>query len=168
MPPEYQDFIIEKYQKFGVQLLDANSGFEPKTFDREVFERWKKINKGAWRFAYDETKEGEDVYKVAMMLKDVPSFHKRVYVLVGNEPFEECYRRVMQVIEWKCEPHVQPLIALNALGHRPLVRYDWTEKRLKDLARWSNRWIWRSVKFSDYGKPPTAREYLENQDALMV
>jgi hypothetical protein len=167
LPDEYQDFIIEKYQKFDVPLLDANSGFEPKTFDGAVYERWKKINKGAWRFAYDETKEGEDVHKVAMMLKHVPSFHKRVYVLVGNEPFEECYRRVTQVIEWGCEPHVQPLIALNALEHRPMVRYDWTEKKLKDLARWANRWIWRSVKdFSNYGKPPTVNEYLADQEVM--
>ncbi len=153
LPVDYQNFIIEKYQKSGVPLLDANSGFEPITFDEGTYRRWKVINKGAWRFAYDETKEGNDVHRVAKILKDEPASSKRVYVLIGNEPFEACYRRIMQVIEWGCEPHVQPLIALNSLERKPIVRLDWTEKKLKDLARWSNRWLWRSVPFSEYGKP---------------
>lgn len=167
LPVEYQEYIIEKYQKFDVPLLDANSGFEPMTFDEGTYRRWKVINKGAWRFAYDETKEGNDVYRTAQILKNESPRNKRVYVLVGNEPFEACYRRVIQVLEWGCEPHVQPLIALNALVHKPIVRFDWTEQKLKDLARWANKWIWRTVKFEDYGKPPTVQEYLSNQPSLL-
>lgn len=159
LPIEYQDYIIEKYQKFGVPLLDANSGFEPRTFDEGTYRRWKAINKGAWRFAYDETAEGDDVYRTAQILKDEPGYKKRVYVLIGNEPFEACYRRIMQVIEWGCEPHVQPMMSLRTLIKKPLVRYDWSEKKLKDLARWSNRWLWRSIPFSSYDPrcppPPT-------------
>jgi len=154
LPVEYQDYIIEKFQKADVPLRDANSGFEPRTFDEGTYRRWKAINKGAWRFAYDETAEGDDVYKVTKILKDVSPRLKRVYVLIGNEPFESCYRRIMQVIEWGCEPYVQPLIALNSLVRKPIVRHDWTERKLMDLARWANRWIWRSVSFSEYGTPP--------------
>lgn len=154
LPVEYQDFIIDKYQRSGIALQDAGSGFEPRTFDEGTYHRWKKINKGAWRFGYDETKEELDVYRMVKILKDEPASTKRVYVLVGNEPFEACYRRIMQVIEWKCEPHVQPLIALNALDKKPIIRYDWTEQKLRDLARWANRWIWRTVSFADYGTPP--------------
>jgi len=150
LPVEYQEFIIEKYKKFGIMAEDINSGFEPRTFDEGTYLRWREINRGPWRFAYDETKEGDDVYKVTQILKDIPGYKKRVYVLIGNEPYEECYRRIMQVIEWGCEPHVQPLIALNSLTKRPIVRHDWTEQKLRDLARWSNRWIWRTVPFSQY------------------
>jgi hypothetical protein len=150
LPVEYQDFIIDKYQRSGVALLDANSGFEPRTFDTETYHRWKVINKGAWRFGYDETSEGEDVYKMAQVLGCVPAYKKRVYVLIGNEPFESCYRRIMQVIEWGCEPHVQPMIMLNALEKNPIVRFDWTDRKLKDLARWANKWIWRTVPFPEY------------------
>ena len=157
LPVDYQDYIIEKYKAFGVELQDANSGFEPITFDEGTYRRWKVINKGAWRFAYDETKEGNDVYRVSQILKDEPASTKRVYVLIGNEPFEACYRRIMQVIEWGCEPHVQPLIALNSLERKPIVRLDWTEQKLKDLARWSNRWLWRSVPFEDYNRHLTQR-----------
>lgn len=150
LPVEYQDYIIEKYQRFDVPLLDANSGFEPKTFDAGTFERWSKINRGAWRFAYDETKEGDDVHKVTQILKNVPARNKRVYVLIGNEPFEPCLRRITQVIEWGCEPHVQPLIALNSLERKPIVRHDWTEDTLRHLARWGNRFLWRTIPFSEY------------------
>ena len=166
LPVDYQNFIIEKYQKFDVPLLDANSGFEPKAFDEGTYQRWKVINKGSWRFAYDETKEGDDVYKTAMILKEVPGSKKRVYTLIGNEPFEACYRRIMQVIEWGCEPYAQPLIALNALERKPIVRYDWTEQRLRDLARWTNRWIWRSVPFSEYGSVPKDPRTDIEQDVL--
>jgi hypothetical protein len=150
LPAEYQEYVINKYQKSGVPLLDANSGFEPRTFDKETYYRWKKINKGPWRFGYDETKEEEGVYKMTQILKDEPAGKKRVYVLIGNEPFEECLRRIKQVIEWKCEPYAQPMMALNALERAPLIRHDWTKNKLTDLARWTNRWIWRTVPFSEY------------------
>jgi len=150
LPVEYQNHIIEKYRKSDVPLLDANGGFEPQTFDKETYRRWKTINRGAWRFGYDETIEENEAHRMAMILKDEPASSKRVYVLIGNEPFEECHRRILQVIEWGCEPHVQPMIALNALAKHPVIRFDWTEQKLRDLARWANRWIWRTVPFSDY------------------
>jgi hypothetical protein len=43
LPPDYQDFIIRRYQEAGVKLRDANSGFEPVTFTPEVYRRWKPI-----------------------------------------------------------------------------------------------------------------------------
>ena len=39
LDPKYQDFIIGKFQAAGVRLLDANSGFEPKSFDAGTVER---------------------------------------------------------------------------------------------------------------------------------
>ena len=150
LPVEYQTHIIEKYQALGVPLLDANSGFEPRAFDEETYRRWKTINKGAWRFGYDETSEGADVYRMTQILKDEPAGTKRVYVLIGNEPFEACYERILKVIEWGCEPFAQPMIALNALQRRAIIRHDWTRQKLTDLARWTNRWVWRTVPFSEY------------------
>src|SRR5439155_3832901 len=37
LPAEYQDHIVARYKATGVPLLDANSGFEPKTFTDEVY-----------------------------------------------------------------------------------------------------------------------------------
>jgi hypothetical protein len=56
----------------------------------------------------------------------------------------------MQVIEWKCEPYAQPVMALNTLKREPIVRYDWTLRELKDMTRWTNRWLWRNHSFSEY------------------
>lgn len=150
LPVYYQEYIIARYQAAGVPLMDANSGFEPRTFDEDTYRRWKAINRGPWRFAYDETAEGDDVYRVTQILKDEPASNKRVYVLIGNEPIEACYRRITQAIEWGCEPHCQPIMALNTLVKRPQVRHDWTEEKLTDMARWVNRWLWRSVPLSEY------------------
>jgi hypothetical protein len=68
LPAKYQDHIVSRYRAADVPLLDANSGFEPRTFDGEVLARWKPINGGPWRFAYDDAADGEHVERVMRML----------------------------------------------------------------------------------------------------
>lgn len=130
--------------------MDANSGFEPMTFTEETYHRWKPILKGPWRFAFDVMVEEKYVKRMIDILKDEPASKKRIFVLVGNEPMKQCIERIHKVIEWGCEPHVQPMMALNALEKRPMIKHDWTEQKLKDLARWSNRWLWRNIPLSEY------------------
>lgn len=150
LPAEYQEHIVARYIAAGVPLLDANSGFEPRTFDDAVYARWRGINRGPWRFAYDDLQEREFVRRVMEMLAEVSPKKKRVYVLIGNEPVEACLGRIREVIQWGGEPHVQPFIKLNALERKPHVRFDWTEQKLTDVARWANRFIWRYAPFEDY------------------
>jgi hypothetical protein len=152
LPPEYQDHIVSRYKAEGVPLLDANSGFEPKTFTDDVYARWKPINRGPWRFAYDESAEMADVYRVMWMLRKEAPKRKRVYVLIGNEPKAACLERIIQVIEWGGEPHVQPYMKLNALAREPYPRFDWTAQSLTGMARWANRRVWRKTKFADYNR----------------
>lgn len=161
LPGEYQDHIIRRYQDASIKLLDANSGFEPITFTPDVYERWKLLvnaGRGPWRFAYDELKERNEVLRVMRMLKDEPQKRKRVYVLIGNEPFDDCMQRIREVIANNCEPYCQPLVKLNELKcmktnpnkPEPWVRFDWTEQKLRDVARWTNKWIWKQTPFSNY------------------
>lgn len=148
---EYQDHIIKRYQQAEVPLLDANSGFEPRTFTEDVFQRWKVINRGAWRFAYDDKDEGRYVKDVMQMLNDVSRSRKRVYTLIGNEPVEACLDRIYEVIGWGGEPYAQPFIKLNALERKPHVRHDWTARKLKDVQRWVNGRFWKyAPRFEDY------------------
>ena len=150
LPIEFQEHIIDKYKKSTIQLKDANSGFEPHTFDIETYRRWKPIMRGPWRFAFDNLEEENEVRRMMQILKDEPERKKRVYVLIGNELIDKCLYRIKRVIEWGGEPHVQPMIALNALEKKPMVRFDWTEVQLLDMARWANRWLWRSVPINEY------------------
>ena len=150
LPLQFQWHVIRRYKETDTPLLDANSGFEPSSFDEETYIRWKEINKGAWRLALDEMKELGDVKRCMNILKDEPGNKKRVFVLIGNEPIAPCYERVMKVIEFGGEPHVQPMMALNTLEKRPMIKYDWTEHRLKDMARWANRWLWRKLPLQEY------------------
>lgn len=155
LPADYQDHIIRRYQAAGVTLLDANSGFEPHTFTSDVYARWKPLvnaGRGPWRFAYDDMPEREPVLAVMSMLSDEPARRKKVYVLIGNEPFAECMQRIQEVIDNGCEPHVQPVMKLNARERRPWVRYDWTEQKLKDVARWANAFVWRRAPFAEYDR----------------
>jgi hypothetical protein len=71
LPADYQQHIVDRYLGAGVPLLDANSGFEPATFDDEVFARWQPILRGPWRFGFDEATEGENVARAFRILKDV-------------------------------------------------------------------------------------------------
>lgn len=153
LPADYQDYIIRRYRESGVKLRDANSGFEPLTFTPEVYERWRPLlneGRGPWRFAYDELKERDQVLRVMQMLASEPQKRKRVYVLIGNEPFDDCMQRIQEVIAHGCEPHCQPLLKLNALERKPWVRFDWTEQKLRDVARWANKWIWKQAPFAEY------------------
>lgn len=139
LPVEYQEHIIRRYIETDTPLLDANSGFEPSTFDEDTYRRWRQINRGVWRFAFDEMKEAAAVKRTAMILKDLSQRKKRVYVLIGNEPIAVCYERVMKTIEWGCEPYCQPVLPLNALDRRQyLIRHDWTSQQLTDFTRWVN------------------------------
>lgn len=173
LPSDYQDLIVSKYNKAGVKLRDANSGFEPITFSREVYDRWKPLineGKGPWRFAYDETKEKPQVWQVMKMLEAEPPRRKRVYVLIGNEPFAECMQRIKEVIDNGCEPHVQPFMKLNALERIPDCRHDWTVQKLKDVARWANGWVWKKAPFADYDRhrKNAPRERYDEQQGLFV
>lgn len=171
LPADYQDFIVSRYTGEGVQLLDANSGFEPRTFTEDVFRRWQVINRGPWRFAYDDQGERQYVEPVMRMLKHLPPKRKRVYVLIGNEPFDACMERIREVIAWGGEPHIQPFIKLNALERRPHARHDWTEQLLRDVARWGNSpMIWRKIPFAEYRrsvKTKNAEQYDEQQGLFL-
>jgi hypothetical protein len=155
LPADYQDLIIARYQAAGVVLKDANSGFEPATFTPDVYRRWAPLlnaGRGPWRFAYDETRERAEVLQVMRMLADEPQKRKRVYVLIGDEPYAECMARIREVIAGGCEPHVQPYIKLTALHREPFVRHDWTLQKLKDVARWANGWVWKRAPFEEYDR----------------
>jgi len=171
LPADYQDHIIARYRSGGVSLLDANSGFEPITFTSDVYERWRPLlnaGRGPWRFAYDETKEGPEVRRVMSMLDDEPQKRKRVYVLIGNEPFAECMARIQEVIDAGCEPHVQPYLKLNAMDREPHVRHDWTARKLKDVARWANGFVWKRAPFNEYDRSRKSIETYDEQQGLFV
>jgi hypothetical protein len=167
LPVEFQNHIVKRYVETDTQLLDANSGFEPSTFDDGTYARWKQINRGAWRFAFDEMKEADAVERMARILRNEPASKKRVYVLIGNETIAQCYERVQKVIEWGCEPHCQAILPLNALDrHAYKILHDWDVIKLQDFMRWSNRWLWRSVRLWEYSNrrneaPPFTRSMLE-------
>ena len=171
LPAGFQDHIIRRYQDADVVLRDANSGFEPITFTPDVYERWRptiNAGRGPWRFAYDEMRERESVLRVMRMLVDEPQKRKRVYVLIGNEPFADCMARIDEVIGHGCEPHVQPLMKLNALEREPWVRFDWSAQRLRDVARWANGFVWKRAPFSDYDRHLKIREVFDSQQGLFV
>lgn len=152
LPVDYQQYIVDRYIAAGVRLMDANSGFEPKTFDGEVFERWQPINKGPWRFGLDETQETDDVRRVIQHLRQrgVAPRKIQVYVMIGHESFEQCMDRINTVINLGGEPYVQPVMKLNAREKRPWIRNGWTPELLGRVTRWVNARRWKYVPFAEY------------------
>lgn len=143
-PVEFQDHIVKRYQEAEVPLLDANSGFEPKNFTEETYHRWKPILRGPWRFGYDYLPERSAVKRVMQILRDEPSKKKRVYVMIGNEPFDVCLQRANEVIEWGGEPFCQPFLSKTALSRKDYeIRYDWTADKLTHFARYFNGFIYK-------------------------
>lgn len=151
LPDDFQEHILRRYLETGTRLQDCNSGFEPKTFSADTFKRWKVQLKGPWRFAFDTTDEEPQVKQMMEILKEEKPYRKRVYVLIGNEPIEQCLARARKVIEWGGEPYCQPIMKLNVLSRDDLwIRYGWTHQKLKDVARYFNKFIWRSVPLHEY------------------
>jgi hypothetical protein len=152
LPVDYQAHIIEKYRAHDVPLMDANSGFEPRSFDGDVFERWARINRGPWRFGYDDMSERGDVRRMMTLLRSrgIGPRKIQVYCMIGHEPISECLQRIHEIIEWGGEPYVQRVMKLNALERTPWVRHDWTIQKLAHVAQFANRRIWRYAKFEEY------------------
>jgi hypothetical protein len=150
LPVDFQHHVIRRYKQTETPLLDANSGFEPRTFDDDCYARWREINKGPWRYAFDDQNERQYVERVMQMLKHEVPKRKRVYVMIGDEPVASCLDRVNSVIGWGGEPHVQPFMKLTTLNKRPHIRLDWSLQLLVDMARWANLRIWRKCKFEEY------------------
>ena len=161
LPSSNQDHIIERYRAFGVLLKDANSGFEPRYFTEETYQRWKPLMRTAkaWRFAFDEMlgergrQEKDGVERMMRILREVPPSRKRVYCLVGNEPIEVCHERAQRIIEWGGEPHCQFVLPLNWLGDpgKVKLRYNWMSyQQGQDFCRYYNTWGWRKYPIWDY------------------
>lgn len=169
LPLDYQQYIVDRYQGHGVTLIDANSGFEPRTFTPEVYRLWAPLinaGRGPWRFAYDDLDERPEALEVMKMLRDEPQKRKRVYTLIGNEPFDDCMRRIREVLDYGCEPYAQPVMKLNALDRKPWVKHDWTEALLRDVARWANRFLWKKGPFSEYSRQKKNPFHVEAQANL--
>lgn len=153
LPDEFQEHIIGRYAATNVRLLDANSGFEPRSFTEETYRRWRPALHGPWRFAFDEQAEAREVEAMMQILRDVKPRMKRVYVLIGNEPVASCYERAEKVIEWGAEPYVQYVLPLNWLGDvRALKhRFDWTQARARAMTRYYNKpGLWHAVPIWEY------------------
>jgi hypothetical protein len=150
-PIDFQEHIIRRYRSSEVPLLDANSGFEPKNFTEDTYRRWKDVLRGPWRFGYDYLPERSAVKRMLHILRTEPPKKKRVYVMIGNEPFDVCLQRATEVVEWGAEPYCQPYLSKTALDRKDYeIRYDWTPDRLTHFARYYNRFLWKYTPISDY------------------
>lgn len=131
LPPDYQEYIIARYEGWRGKV-DANSGFEPHTFDDGTLQRWQKFPLVCWRFGYDDLTERDQSLDMMRRLKAAGygSRKVRVYTLIGNEPIEDCHRRMREVIDHGCEPVPQRLRPLNWRGGPLPTRYDWDEPTL--------------------------------------
>jgi len=153
LPRRHQERIVERTLAAGFRRVDANSGFEPRSFRPETAELWSRLPLVAWRYAYDEAAERAAVLKVVGILDSigVPRRRSHVYCLAGNEPIQACEERVLEIREWGCVPVVQRRRPLDWTGGSLPVLHDWTERKLVDFQRWGNR-LSHSMPFSRYDR----------------
>lgn len=152
LPVDFQEHIIARYQASGVPLLDCNSGYEPSFLDEACYRRWKSVLLGPFRFAFDEMREANAVEQVMRILREESPKKKRVYCMIGNEPLESCWDRVLQVIAWGGEPYCQLWLQPTWLGDpkKLKTRFDWTFERGRDFCRYVNRYVWRRAPLDAY------------------
>ena len=167
LPEAFQRHIIDRYTAAGVRMADANSGFEPATFDEGTYRRWAPLLHGPWRFALDEMGELAAVERMMGILREVRTKKKQVYVLIGNEPVAACYERAMRVLEWGGEPFCQPYRPLNALDYATFkIAHDWTSPKLRAFARYFNRHLYRYCRLWEYARRPGDRPLFRESEVL--
>jgi hypothetical protein len=152
LPRSHQELIVERTLSKGFDSIDANSGFEPRSFRPWVVELWKRLPLVAWRFAYDELGERDAVLRTIKILDDAGVSRRmlKLYCLAGNEPLEACEQRVCEINEWGCYPMVQRRRPLDYMeGPLPCL-HDWTEQKLIDFQRWGTRFAKSVKRFKDY------------------
>lgn len=141
LPRAHQELIVERTLAAGFPEVDANSGFEPRSFRPWTAELWKRLPLKAWRFAYDELAERDAVLRMMQILDEAGVSRKKrhIYCLAGNEPMQDCELRVREIQSWGSLPYVQRRRPLNwMVGPLPTL-FDWTEQKLIDFQRWGNR-----------------------------
>jgi hypothetical protein len=152
LPGEYQDHIIARYEGWNGRV-DANSGFEPHTFNGETLTRWQQFPLRYWRFGYDDLTERDVALEMLERLRfaGINSRRIRVYTLIGNEPIDDCIRRINEVIERGGEPVPQRMRPLNwRCGPLP-TKHDWTEPLLIACQRfYMAPQLWKSMSAHDF------------------
>lgn len=154
LPVDYQEEIIERFKDFKGRV-DANSGFEPHSFNEDTLIRWKKFPLMFWRFGYDDITERNEALRMMSLLKK-HGYHGdkvRVYTMIGNEPKDVCRQRIQEVIDNGFYPWPQRLRPLDWLGPDGTLptRFDWTEPDLIACQRfYSMAALWRRVKPGEF------------------
>ena len=151
LPRRHQEHIVERTLSRQFSTVDANSGFEPRSFRPETAALWSRLPLVAWRFAYDEIAERKAVLRVIEILDGLGVKRRKlhIYCIAGNEPIGACEQRVREIRAWKCVPIVQKRTPLDYLGGPLPVLHDWTERTLTDFKRWGN-WLSHSIPFAAY------------------
>lgn len=104
----------------------------------------KNFNKRRLYFAFD-TPGIEPVFRknLEILLKHIPAHRIMIYMLVGyNTTWVQDMHRFEVINSYGCDPYV--------MIYNKLKLKTKTDKRLKHFARWVNRRLYRTVKFSDY------------------
>lgn len=151
IPPQFKEYIVEKYLSAGVPTVDCNSGFEPKSIDDYTVQLFSQLPLRWWRMGFDESSEEKQVVEAIKLIKNYSKKTIRVYTLIGNESIEQCKYRCDKIIELGCEPVPQALIPTDAKSKTPIVQHDWTEQKLRDFQRfYYSPQLWRKLKLEDY------------------
>ncbi len=154
LPADYQEHIIKRYaEEWRGRLVDANSGFEPHSFDAKTLERWRAFPLACWRFGYDDLSERDQALEMMRLLKSagLSGEKVRVYTLIGNEPKEICHRRIREVIDNGCHPVPQRLRPLDWRGAPLPCQHDWDEPTLIAFQRfYSLAGLWKRLKPSEF------------------
>jgi hypothetical protein len=155
LPQYYQRYIIRRYEDAWKKnrRVDANSGFEPHTFDEATLDRWKSFPLLCWRFGYDDLSERDQSLEMMRLLKyhGIDGERVRVYCLIGLENRDDCLKRVREVIDNGMHPWPQRFRPLNWLGGPLPVFHDWDEPTLVAFQRfYSFAGLWKKMRPSEF------------------
>jgi hypothetical protein len=162
-PMDFKEHIVESYLRSGIDFLDCNSGFEPKSVDEETIKLFDQLPLKYWRMGFDEIGEEKQFVEAVKLIQSISKKKIRAYTMIGKEPQEQCHYRCQKVIDLGCEPVPQAFIPLDAKSKSPMILHDWNLTELKDVQRYYySPQLWRTLKsYSNY--KPRQKSALEKQ-----
>lgn len=146
------DDVIDKLKP--LKGVDFNQGLDARLLTKHHAGRLTELNLYAARLAWDDTRIEKQFLTAFQTLTDagIPVRKIRVYVLIGfNDTPEDALYRLQTVKKLGAWPNPMRYQPLDATHKNCYVGENWTERQLKDFARYWSRLRWfEHIPFEEY------------------
>jgi len=154
---EHFDLVIDRLIESKIKGIDFNQGLDARILKKHHAEQLARLPKDTIvRLAWDNIKT-EELYLNSfnkLVMAGIKPSQIRTYVLIGyKDTPEDALYRLEKIESLGALTNPMRYQPLDAIKKNSYVERGWSNKLLNDYMRyWSNRRVFRNIKFKDYKK----------------